>query len=149
MKHPQNPPINFNPAYDLQRQQVQIPIVAPFTEDESLKTISMFEEADKIYKAILEKVKRDSYPFMVHCLSIPQFASSCYLQGVSVQRIQQDQVRPPTTEICLELSRTENVESGIIYIPYASVLYLAIRATDVLPTIVIVDNLLERYAKKV
>jgi hypothetical protein len=93
-------------------------------------------------------VQREAYPFKVHCLSQPQFVSTCYLQGVSTQRVQQDQVRPPTTEICLELCRTKDVMSGIIYVPYKDVLYLATRAIDV-PKVVIIDNLLEHYERKV
>jgi len=148
MKQPQNPPINFIPGLDLSRQQVQIPIIQPFSESESEKIIEMFADADKIEAEILKKSQQLDYPFMVHLLSLPAFSTSCWLQGVGVQRIQQDQVRPPTTEICLELSRTKDVMSGIIYIPCNSILYLAVRVLAH-PVIVIENNMLEHYAKRV
>jgi hypothetical protein len=147
MKNHPNPPLNLN-AYDLNRQQVQIPIIQPFSESEAEKIIGMFDDADKIENDILIKAKQLDYPFMVHLLSLPAFSTSCWLQGVSVQRIQQDQVRPPMTEICLELTRTKDIMSGIIYIPYYSVLYLAVRGLDH-PAIEIENNMLEQYAKKV
>lgn len=148
MKHHPIPPINFNPALDLSRQQVQIPIIQPFSESEAEKIIGMFDDADEIETEILKKSQQLDYPFMVHLLSLPTFSTSCWLQGVGVQRIQQDQVRPPTTEICLELTRTKDVMSGIIYIPYKDVLYLAVRGLDHSP-IVIENNMLDNYAKKV
>jgi hypothetical protein len=140
------PPINL-PPLDLSRSQ-QIPITQPFSENEVEKIIGMFDEADRIEKDVLARSQQLDYPFPVHVLALPRSSHSLWLQGVSVQRIQQDQYRSPTIEIYLQLTLAKDIMSGIIYIPHKDVLYLAVRALDH-PVIVIENNILEQYAKKV
>jgi hypothetical protein len=148
------PPNIFAPGYDFQQKPVAIQITPLFTQDEAESNIMAFTDADGIYKSILHKVGRavtGEYPVPVHCLALPQFSSSCWLQGVSVQRIgDNSEVRPSKTEVCLELTRTKDTMSGVMYIPYSSLLYLATRALEIeQQPVVLVNNMLEQYAKKV
>jgi hypothetical protein len=148
----QGPPNNiFNMPYDLNQKQVAIPITPLFTQDEAESNIMAFTEADGIHRSILEKFTVIEYPIQVHCLALPQFSASCWLQGVSVQRVEdRSGVRPPKTDVCLELTRTRDPMSGIMYITYSSLLYLATRALEIeQEPIVLVNNMLEQYAKKV
>ncbi len=149
------PPNIFDmPNYDLgQKQQVAIPIFADFTQAEAESNIDAFAEADAQYREILKKVPAD-YPFPVHCMALPQVCTSAWLQGVSVQRLS-DQlgIKPAKTQVCLELSRTKDPLSGLIYISFESLIYLAARESEAgyseQDFVVIIDKILEHYAKKV
>lgn len=148
----QGPPNNiFNMPYDLNQKSVAIPITPLFTQDAAESNIMAFTEADEVYRSILGKFTHIEYPIQVHCLALPQFSASCWLQGVGVQRIGDNSgVRPPKTEVCLELTRTKDPMSGIMYIAYSSLLYLATRALETeQEPVVLVNNMLEQYAKEV
>ena len=148
MKNNQNPPINFSPAYDLQQKQIQI--IPEFTEKETNNILGIFNVADSLHDFLLQS-GRNKYPFPVHCIALPQFSSSCWLQGVSVQRIvDQSGLKTPVTDSCLELTRTKDPVSGIMYIAISSVIYLAERNVEgIFSSIVLINNILSHYAKKV
>ena len=146
MKNNQNPPINFNPAYDLQQRQIQI--IPEFTQKETDDIYQLFKQADILYGSLWFKSRQD-YPFPAHCIALPQFSASCWLQGVSVQRIVDPSgLKPPLTDVCLELTRTKDPLSGIMYIAISSVIYLAARRLQE-SGIELIDNRLSHYAKKV
>jgi len=147
MRNNQNPPINFNPAYDLQQRQIQI--IPEFTQKETDDILGIFNQADSLYQSLMIDSGFDYYPFPVHCIALPQFSSSCWLQGVSVQRIvDQSGLKPPLTDVCLELTRIKDPLSGIMYIAISSVIYLAARRLQE-SGIELIDNRLSHYAKKV
>ena len=142
----QNPPISFSPAYDLQQKQIQI--IPEFTEKETNNILGIFNEADSLHDFLLQS-GINKYPFPVHCIALPQFSSSCWLQGVSVQRIvDQSGLKTPVTDVCLELTRTKDPVSGIMYIAISSLIYLAVRNVEGVFFTVLINNILSHYAKK-
>jgi hypothetical protein len=149
MSNKLNPPINFNPAYDLQPKQIQI--IPEFSEKEVSAILTMFKNADKLSETFsgIYETPQTNYPLAVHCIALPQFSSSCWLQGVSVQRIvDQNGIKPPVTAVCLELTRTKDSLSGIMYIDFSTVIYLAERGIMGMKT-PLVNNILDHYAKGV
>ena len=147
MSNKLNPPINFSPAYDLQQKQIQI--IPEFTEKETDDILGIFNEADSLHDSLLDNFGIKEYPIPVHCIALPQFSSSCWLQGVSAQRIvDQSGLKTPVTDVCLELTRTKDPVSGIMYIAISSLIYLAVRNLEGVFFTVLINNILSHYAKK-
>ena len=151
----QNRPPNFNQinAFDLSQRPVAIPIIPDLTQKEVELVITMFATADLLNISTLKDSLHTTYPFPVHVISLPQHTATLWLQCVSVQRIgDPNGLKPPVTEICLELSRTRDPMSGMLYIPYSSVIYLSdrgIQDEEYYEATIIIDKRLELYAEKV
>ena len=150
----QNRPPNFNQinAFDLSQRPAVIPIIPDLTQKEVESAIIDFNTADALNISILNDSLLTKYPFPVHIISLPQNTSSLWLQCVSVQRISDPNgFKPSVTEICLELSRTQDPITGIIYISYSSVIYLSTRGVDnkfYKGSNILIDKRLEHYNEK-